>query len=99
MIASCESIFVVASENMDVQPNQCLMVEDAIVGVEAGRNGRFALVIGIARNGEKQALLTHGADIVVKDLEELSFRDIDKWFKEGIYKDSWHLTSDISNPI
>jgi beta-phosphoglucomutase family hydrolase len=85
-------IFVVASENMGVQPNQCLMVEDAIVGVEAGRNGRFALVIGIARNGEKQALLTHGADIVVKDLDELSFRDIDKWFKDGIYKDSWHLT-------
>ena len=85
-------IFLVASENMGVQPNQCLMVEDAIAGVEAGRNGHFALVIGISRNGEKQALLAHGADIAVKDLEELSFRDIDKWFKEGIYKDSWHLT-------
>ncbi|MBN1838022.1 MAG: beta-phosphoglucomutase family hydrolase, partial [Spirochaetales bacterium] len=42
-------IFLVAAENMGLHPSQCMMVEDAISGVEAGRRGNFALVVGVAR--------------------------------------------------
>jgi len=50
---------------------QCAVFEDALAGVAAGRAGRFGRVIGVDRAGQKQALLEHGADVVVDDLEEL----------------------------
>lgn len=45
--------------------------EDALAGVEAGRNGSFGLVVGIDRAGQGEALREHGADVVVQDLAEL----------------------------
>jgi len=85
-------IFLLAAENLGVQPHECLMVEDAISGVQAGKRGNFTLVIGVARNGDAQQLLAEGADIAVKDMEELSARDVEKWFTRGIIEDSWHHT-------
>ena len=37
----------------------------------AGRAGGFAVVIGVDRVGQAQALAEHGADLVVQDLSEL----------------------------
>jgi alpha,alpha-trehalose phosphorylase len=48
-----------------------VVVEDAISGVEAGRAGKFGLVIGVDREGHAEALLRHGADAIVADLGEL----------------------------
>ena len=45
--------------------------EDALAGVEAGRAGRFGLVVGVDRVGQADALRQHGADVVVADLAEL----------------------------
>jgi beta-phosphoglucomutase family hydrolase len=45
--------------------------EDALAGVEAGRAGRFGLVVGVDRAGQREALKAHGADLVVNDLAEL----------------------------
>jgi beta-phosphoglucomutase-like phosphatase (HAD superfamily) len=39
--------------------------------VEAGRAGGFALVVGVDRVGQADALRQHGADVVVQDLAEL----------------------------
>jgi hypothetical protein len=39
--------------------------------VQAGRAGRFGFVIGVDRVGQADALRKHGADVVVKDLDEL----------------------------
>jgi beta-phosphoglucomutase-like phosphatase (HAD superfamily) len=47
-----------------------VVVEDAISGVQAGRNGNFGLVIGVDRKGYADELKKNGADIVVKDLGE-----------------------------
>ena len=47
------------------------MFEDALAGVEAGRAGAFARVVGVDRVGQAEALAEHGADIVVQDLSEL----------------------------
>ena len=47
------------------------MFEDALSGVEAGRAGRFGLVVGVDRVGQADALREHGADVVVTDLAEL----------------------------
>jgi beta-phosphoglucomutase-like phosphatase (HAD superfamily) len=45
--------------------------EDALAGVEAGRAGHFGLVVGVDRAGQREALLQHGADVVVFDLAQL----------------------------
>jgi HAD superfamily hydrolase (TIGR01509 family) len=52
-------------------PEHGAVFEDALVGVQAGRAGKFAIVIGIDRVGQAAALKAHGADVVVGDLSEL----------------------------
>ena len=47
------------------------MVEDAVSGVQAGVNGKFGLVLGIARENNRNELLAAGADWVVEDLAEI----------------------------
>ena len=64
-------IFLEACRRLCVTPRRAVMVEDAIAGVEAGRNGAFGLVIGIARGDDPAALRDHGADIVVGDMAEI----------------------------
>jgi beta-phosphoglucomutase family hydrolase len=63
--------FLKAAQMLGVQPQRAVVVEDALAGVEAGRNGRFALVIGVDRKGDAEALRAHGADVVVSDLKEM----------------------------
>jgi len=63
--------FLAAAEELKVPATQAVVFEDAQAGVAAGRAGGFALVVGVDRVGQAQALLEHGADIVVKDLAEL----------------------------
>jgi beta-phosphoglucomutase family hydrolase len=67
-------IFVEAARRLGVAPAQAVVVEDAISGIEAGRNGRFGLVIGVARAGNADALSAAGADLVVTDLGKLADR-------------------------
>ena len=52
-------------------PEHAAVFEDALVGVEAGRAGKFAIVVGVDRVGQAAALKAHGADVVVGDLAEL----------------------------
>jgi beta-phosphoglucomutase-like phosphatase (HAD superfamily) len=56
---------------LDVDPSKAIVVEDALSGVEAGKAGGFGLVIGVDRHGDPDALIEHGADLVVADLGEL----------------------------
>jgi trehalose 6-phosphate phosphatase len=74
-------IFVVATRNLGQDPARTVVVEDATSGVQAGRNGGFGLVLGIARENNTEQLLQNGADIVVTDLEALDIEYIDEWFK------------------
>jgi beta-phosphoglucomutase family hydrolase len=59
------------AKRLGVEPQRAVVVEDAISGVQAGRNGKFGLVIGVDRNGNAEELKKNGADIVVQDLGEL----------------------------
>ncbi|BCR06905.1 hypothetical protein DESUT3_39740 [Desulfuromonas versatilis] len=63
--------FLKAAELLGVEPLRAVVVEDAISGVQAASRGGFALVIGIDRHGDAQALKENGADLVVRDLAEL----------------------------
>lgn len=64
--------FLAAAEDLGVAAKDAAVFEDALSGVEAGRAGRFGLVVGVDRVGHAQALREHGADRVVQDLGELA---------------------------
>ncbi len=63
--------FLEAARELGVEPHEAAVFEDAIAGVEAGRAGGFGYVVGIDRLGQAAALRERGADVVVRDLEEL----------------------------
>lgn len=65
------AIFLEAARRLEADAARSAVVEDAIAGVEAGRRGGFALVIGVDRTGHHDALIEAGADVVVSDLGEL----------------------------
>ena len=74
--------FLKAAELLGVAPGRALVVEDAVSGVEAGCRGGFALVVGVDRGGNREALAAHGADLVVADLGELATTDLDARVRE-----------------
>ena len=63
--------YLMAAKLLGVEPARAIVIEDALSGVEAGRNGNFGLVIGVARKGNAEELRRHGAHLVVNDLGEL----------------------------
>jgi beta-phosphoglucomutase family hydrolase len=64
--------FLMAAKLLGVGPSRAVVIEDALSGVEAGSNGNFGLVIGVARKGNADELRHHGAHLVVNDLGELA---------------------------
>jgi beta-phosphoglucomutase family hydrolase len=63
--------FLEAARELGVEPGQAAVFEDALAGVQAGHAGRFGHVVGVDRAGQRDALLAHGATVVVDDLAEL----------------------------
>jgi beta-phosphoglucomutase family hydrolase len=64
--------FLMAAKLVEVDPKRAVVIEDAISGVQAGRNGNFGLVIGIARKANAEELQRQGAHLVVNDLSEFA---------------------------
>jgi HAD superfamily hydrolase (TIGR01509 family) len=63
--------FLMAARLLGVEPARAVVIEDAISGVQAGINGKFGLVIGVARKSNEKELQSQGAHVVVNDLSEL----------------------------
>jgi HAD superfamily hydrolase (TIGR01509 family) len=63
--------FLAGARALGVGEGEAAVFEDALAGVEAGRAGGFAYVVGVDRVGQADALHEHGATIVVEDLAEL----------------------------
>jgi beta-phosphoglucomutase family hydrolase len=63
--------YLAGARELGVEPKAAAVFEDALAGVESGRAGHFGFVVGVDRVGQAEALHEHGADVVVKDLEEL----------------------------
>jgi beta-phosphoglucomutase family hydrolase len=68
--------FLAAAKELGFEPGQAAVFEDALVGMDAGREGRFGYVVGVDRVGQADELRKHGADTVVKDLSELIGRSV-----------------------
>lgn len=63
--------FLAGARLLGVRPDQAVVFEDAIAGVQAGKAGDFGYVVGVDRVGHAAALRENGADVVVEDLSEL----------------------------
>ncbi len=65
-------IFEKAAKTLNMNIKNCIVFEDAVAGIQAGKSAGMK-VIGI---GEKHIL--HEADIVIKNLTEISIEDLKK---------------------
>ncbi len=65
----------------DGDPRRSGIVEDAISGVEAGRNGGFGLVLGVDRR-ETGALARSGANWVINDFAQVTAEQIVDFFAD-----------------
>jgi HAD superfamily hydrolase (TIGR01509 family) len=74
-------LFRAACEMLEVKPSRAMIVEDSAAGVIAGAAGQFGLTLGVARAGNSEELRRSGADLVVRDLSEISFEEVNDWFK------------------
>ncbi len=63
-------MFLRAADLLAADPATSVVVEDATSGVAAGVAGGFGFVIGVDRGGNRQALIEHGASLVVDDLSQ-----------------------------
>ena len=63
-------IFLEAAKSLNLSPDNCLVVEDAVNGVQAANAGGF-FCIGIARLNNESELKNANADIVTNDLRKI----------------------------
>ncbi|HDO25067.1 MAG TPA: HAD family hydrolase [Nitrospirae bacterium] len=73
-------IFLMAADEMGLKPKNCVVFEDAILGVRAAKRAKM-LCVGIDRHNDPQRLKE--ADIIVSDLKEISYDKIVSLFERG----------------
>jgi len=74
-------VFLIAAERLNVSPVRCVVVEDAVAGVQAAKAGgmKCIAVDFVGHHGEA-ALRKAGADLVVKSLEKVTVDSIRRLF-------------------
>ena len=66
-------IFLKVASQLGIEPKHCLVIEDAVAGIEAAKAGGM---YAIAVVGERDLPGLHKADLLVKDLTEVSVETI-----------------------
>jgi len=56
------------ARRLGTSPARTAVLEDSVAGVRAASRGRFGLVIGVDRDGRREALAKESADLVFEDL-------------------------------
>ncbi|MCD4719906.1 MAG: beta-phosphoglucomutase family hydrolase [Desulfobacula sp.] len=80
-------IFLEAAKRLDTDVNRCVVVEDALSGVAAGKKGGFGMIIGVNRTNQAdqaQNLKQKGAHLVVNDLCEIKAGVLAKSFSHDL---------------
>ena len=71
-------VYLIAASRVGVPPERCIVVEDAVAGVEGARRAGMRS-IGVSRNGKRLP-----ADVVVQSLEQLHSDAFDKLLSETV---------------
>lgn len=70
-------VFQVAAQKLNVPPVRCLVMEDAVAGVEAAKAGGMKCVaVTFVGHHPKASLQSAGADLIVKTLEDVSVQTV-----------------------
>ena len=72
-------IFQMAAERLNCACSECVVFEDAVLGVDAARNSQM-ICVGIDRYGSPERL--GKADLVVSDLSKVSYKTLERLFKK-----------------
>ena len=72
-------VFLTAAERVKIKPKNCVVFEDAVLGVEAAKRAKM-LCIGIDRYDEPDRL--KDADLVTSDLEDINYDKLQALFEE-----------------
>jgi beta-phosphoglucomutase-like phosphatase (HAD superfamily) len=70
-------MFLTAAQELGVAPQESIVLEDAVAGVEAAKAGGMG-AIGIARADDADLLARGGADIVVVTLDDVDLTSLSK---------------------
>lgn len=68
------AVLLDAARQLGARPQRCVVIERSSVGVAAGREGGFSLVIGIDGAGRADGMRRSGADVVVTELADIAVR-------------------------
>ena len=71
-------VFLIAAEKVYIKPENCIVIEDAPVGIEAAKRACMKTIAITTTHDEKELLI---ADLIVKDLSFVSIKDIIKFLK------------------
>jgi HAD superfamily hydrolase (TIGR01509 family) len=71
------AVFLLAARMVDVVPNQCIVIEDSIPGIEAARHGGMH-TIAVTTTNPPEALTQ--ADIIVDSMAQLSIEQVEALF-------------------
>jgi beta-phosphoglucomutase len=72
-------VFLVAATKLGVSPERCLVMEDAVAGVQAAKAGGMkCIAVRFVGHHSEEKLAAAGADRVVRTLEEVSVESIQR---------------------
>lgn len=65
-------VFLIAAKRMDLTPGRCVVIEDAVAGIEAAKAGGMrAIAVTFVGHHPESRLRAAGADLVIPTLEQL----------------------------
>jgi beta-phosphoglucomutase len=65
-------VFQVAASRLAVSPAQCVVMEDAVAGVQAAKAGMRCIAVRFVAHHSEEKLRDAGADVIVDSLEKLT---------------------------
>lgn len=78
-------VFLVAAERLGLPPERCVVIEDAVVGVQAARaGGMHCIGVAFAGHHPPDKLQAAGADVVVASLEAMDAAGIQKLLEKPV---------------
>ena len=74
-------VFLIAAKNLEINPKNCLVIEDAPLGIEAAKSAGM-LSIAITTTHSKEELFD--AQMIIQDFSEINVKDILKLFNFNV---------------
>jgi beta-phosphoglucomutase family hydrolase len=73
-------VFLTAARKLDVEPLDCIVIEDAVAGVQAAKAARMAC---IAVTNSNPAKMLSQADLIVNSLQQVQLSDLERLFNHN----------------